>query len=1483
MKQFRDGAIDSITMENWMAYTGPVRLKAMPGVNIIAAANGCGKSAIVCAIAIGLGFDPSVLARGDNIHSFIKRGFNQAKLRIGLIDSKAKGGITLVDRTMTIASSSNTPQPTQPDSDEEELAEEYGQQEEEDEDDPLKSVKRPRTPKAVEDDDYEGEATERKDRQEAKKRRAARMKAAKKKAEAEMKAAAAAEKAKRPRKKSDAAKVSIKNDWAINGKPATLEMVKQLQKRLNIQVNNLITFLAQAKVGKFAAMTPQQLFRATLNAIEPSLCNDLDEITEKSKEITVLRSKTQMLLDDLNATTVKIAQLKVISDTLSKMKDATLYANLVKQRLYRIKLANLERGLKATRTRLNSTADEYKAAKEEKTAMEQKLKGLTSETSRVFRKAKLKIVKAKAINIMNVVKPIKQSSVGMLPLSDDNAISKVYFKVMTELRTFAEKNASQNTLGQTRIVNKDVLQKRLVAVNKEIELLNLQITGENELTTEIADCRMNEETLKSTLRRLQGAAVRRYGDIQVENLLKNLNAIKRDGYRQFIRWRREQIREQEQANLGRSNPTAADKAQLVKSESDGGAQNANERGNQQSQGDNANATGGDGSNSENGADKRDKRTAKLPKLLISDMKVHGRVNCCIVEEAASRYLDCLMISKDSALTVTTVLSKFKVPSVTAPDRTPVLCKVTDKMRSFGVKHFLHELVECSDMDTKYTLASVANLGTSFVVDENVLLARLEKEINPDASESPVSGAFSKDDGTPTPRATSPVNADETTSGRRSRSASETLTQEGNGTDSVNEDGADPATAPADSQCRTASVQEGTPSASANVCGTTESPGKAEENGGENSNNASAGETPERGLAKAPVRRLITRATKYSRFRSAETPRSQDENSQSPNQPLKSRSQTMPDNTCISPSSDAKGAKTDGVTKQESVTPTDDNHQKTEVVDNMAPAHIATDNPHHDRQAKEEQFFRRFYDCMVKEIGKQVGQHVRILRYYVGTKRHIYRSFKDADDVYSDYAVEIPTAPTMLHDCNKVTETTSAQGVEAVERELKDVAERIRVLGGMLYGRKQDNKAAAGRVYALSRERHSLEKTLQGIDGNFGSGTSKDKRKEEIDKMEKAQREELKEAIAARTDAIQKWIEKTKLRRITLQEAQDLYTQYKTLNRRKMRLEDLFKISSTTYEEVKTEFKRLEGTLAEQESKHKQYVKDINELNILIKAISGEIVSANARAEQSEQAREREALKIRQQKASKLDNMTEADLERELQIAELNVKQLERDDCEETQNARDMRDSIIHEEKLSTEIAQAEANAKELNDEKDRLYDTWIRRVRALVARIDANFGKYMQQIGEGAGGQIRLEAKLDEIKDAQIKILVKFHGDRDMLPLAASYQSGGERGVSTMVYILAVQHLTSNAFFVIDEINQGLDSNYETRIMTLLLHTHISNNEPGLGENGSQTDEPVEALAVKPPPQYFVLTPQLISGIDLRNATLHFPLNGPGVINGLVL
>ena len=53
-----------------------------------------------------------------------------------------------------------------------------------------------------------------------------------------------------------------------------------------------------------------------------------------------------------------------------------------------------------------------------------------------------------------------------------------------------------------------------------------------------------------------------------------------------------------------------------------------------------------------------------------------------------------------------------------------------------------------------------------------------------------------------------------------------------------------------------------------------------------------------------------------------------------------------------------------------------------------------------------------------------------------------------------------------------------------------------------------------------------------------------------------------------------------------------------------------------------------------------------------------------------------------------------------------------------------------------------------------------------------------------------------------VKISVKFRDSEQLQPLNAQRQSGGERSVSTMLYLMSLQGITACPFRVVDEINQ---------------------------------------------------------------------------------
>ena len=62
--------------------------------------------------------------------------------------------------------------------------------------------------------------------------------------------------------------------------------------------------------------------------------------------------------------------------------------------------------------------------------------------------------------------------------------------------------------------------------------------------------------------------------------------------------------------------------------------------------------------------------------------------------------------------------------------------------------------------------------------------------------------------------------------------------------------------------------------------------------------------------------------------------------------------------------------------------------------------------------------------------------------------------------------------------------------------------------------------------------------------------------------------------------------------------------------------------------------------------------------------------------------------------------------------------------------------------------------------------------------------------------------------------MVKFRDSESLQPLSGSVQSGGEKSVTTALYIMALQEMTEVPFRCVDEINQGMDEHNEKRIVS---------------------------------------------------------------------
>ena len=106
---------------------------------------------------------------------------------------------------------------------------------------------------------------------------------------------------------------------------------------------------------------------------------------------------------------------------------------------------------------------------------------------------------------------------------------------------------------------------------------------------------------------------------------------------------------------------------------------------------------------------------------------------------------------------------------------------------------------------------------------------------------------------------------------------------------------------------------------------------------------------------------------------------------------------------------------------------------------------------------------------------------------------------------------------------------------------------------------------------------------------------------------------------------------------------------------------------------------------------------------------------------------------------------------------------------------------------------------------------------------------------QGCTGELELE-KNDDFKLWGININVKFREEDKLQRLTGNRQSGGERAVTTILYLMSLQSLSIAPFRVVDEINQGMDPRNER-----MIHEQL-----------------VESACQEGNSQYFLITPKLL-------------------------
>lgn len=82
-EDYQPGAIVRVKVTNFITYENAVFYPG-PHLNMVIGPNGTGKSSLVCAICLGLGWSPKHLGRAGNVSEFVKHGSNEADIEIEL-------------------------------------------------------------------------------------------------------------------------------------------------------------------------------------------------------------------------------------------------------------------------------------------------------------------------------------------------------------------------------------------------------------------------------------------------------------------------------------------------------------------------------------------------------------------------------------------------------------------------------------------------------------------------------------------------------------------------------------------------------------------------------------------------------------------------------------------------------------------------------------------------------------------------------------------------------------------------------------------------------------------------------------------------------------------------------------------------------------------------------------------------------------------------------------------------------------------------------------------------------------------------------------------------------------------------------------------------------------------------------------------------------------------------------------------------------
>jgi len=158
--------------------------------------------------------------------------------------------------------------------------------------------------------------------------------------------------------------------------------------------------------------------------------------------------------------------------------------------------------------------------------------------------------------------------------------------------------------------------------------------------------------------------------------------------------------------------------------------------------------------------------------------------------------------------------------------------------------------------------------------------------------------------------------------------------------------------------------------------------------------------------------------------------------------------------------------------------------------------------------------------------------------------------------------------------------------------------------------------------------------------------------------------------------------------------------------------------------------------------------------------------------------------------------------------------------------------------LKKELTNQEASVSQTKSQIEKIRGKWYPEVQRIAQIVGERFAKNMEDMG--CLGEVGIIENEDYAKWA-IDIKVAFRDKEQVQSLTSTRQSGGEKSLSTMLYLISLLELSKVPFSLVDEINQGMDQRAERAVHNQLVHAVCDRDDVG---------------------QYFLITPKLLTNLN---------------------